>query len=202
MRFSGIGPRVRQSTQLLLLFATLYVPAFSCQESRVQEPTAPPPLKTISRLERAQLTESKDAKARVRTTLELALVHLAEAEAQTSQHDYPAAAAGAGRYWALVEDLFAFLKTMRTDSDKTRDLYKRVEMALRAHGPRLSAIRRGTPAEYSVWIKEIEDFARNGRTEALNSFYGQTVFRDKAPDQQQASKPLQKNSITPGKNQP
>lgn len=202
MRFSGIGQPVRKSTQLLLLFTTLYVPVLSWQESRVQESTAPPPLKTISRIERTQLTESKDAKARVRTTLELALVHLAEAEAQTSQRDYPAAAAGAGRYWALVEDLFGFLKTMKSDSDKTRDLYKRVEMALRAHGPRLSAIRRGTPAEYSVWIKEIEDFARNGRTEALNSFYGHTVFRDNSPDQQQASKPLQKNSITPEKNQP
>src|SRR2546425_71089 len=205
MRFSGIGRPILRSTQLLLLFAALYVPVLPViigQESRVQEPAAPPPLKTISRLERSQLNESKDAKSRVRMTLELALVHLAEAEAQTSQHDYPAAAAGAGRYWALVEDLFSFLKTMKSDSDKTRDLYKRVEMALRAHGPRLSAIRRGTPAEYSVWIKEIEDFARNGRTEALNSFYGHTVIRDKSPDQQQASKPLQKNSITPEKNQP
>ncbi len=201
MRFSGIRQPARQSSQLLLLLVTLSVPVLGWQESRAQEPTAPPPLKTISRGERAQLTESKDAKARVRITLELALVHLAEAEAQTSQHDYAAAAAGAGRYWALVEDLFGFLKTMKTDSDKTRDLYKRVEMALRAHGPRLSAIRRGTPAEYSVWIKEIEDFARNGRTEALNSFYGHTVFHDNSPDQQQASKPL-KNSITPEKNQP
>ncbi len=201
MRFSGIRQPARQSTQLLLLLLTLSVPVLSWQDSRAQEPTAPPPLKTISRGERAQLTESKDAKARVRTTLELALVHLAEAEAQTSQHDYAAAAAGAGRYWALVEDLFGFLKTMKTDSDKTRDLYKRVEMALRAQGPRLSAIRRGTPAEYSVWIKEIEDFARNGRTEALNSFYGHTVFHDNSPDRQQASKPL-KNSITPENNQP
>ncbi|MDQ2921533.1 MAG: hypothetical protein M3R52_07990, partial [Acidobacteriota bacterium] len=70
MRFSGIGQPVRQSTQLLLLFATLYVPVVSWQDSRVQEPTAPPPLKTISRLERTQLNDSKDAKARVRTTLE------------------------------------------------------------------------------------------------------------------------------------
>ena len=191
MRFSGIGRPILRSTQLLLLFAALYVPVLPVvigQESRVQEPAAPPPLKTISRLERSQLNESKDAKSRVRMTLELALVHLAEAEA--------------GRYWALLEDLFSFLKTMKSDNDKTRDLYKRVEIALRAHGPRLSAIRRGTPAEYSVWIKEIEDFARNGRTEALNSFYGHTVIRDKSPDQQQASKPLQKNSITPEKNQP
>jgi len=202
MSFSGIERPILRSTQLLLLFTTLYVPGLSGQEARVQDQTAPPPLKTISRQERSQLNESKDAKARVKETLELALVHLAETEALTSQHDYPAAAAGAGRYWALVEDLFAFLKTMKGDSDKTRDLYKRVELALRAQGPRLSAIRRGTPAEYSVWIKEIEDFARNGRTEALNSFYGHTVFHDKPADQQQASKPLQKNSITPEKNQP
>ncbi|MDQ2920140.1 MAG: hypothetical protein M3R52_00780 [Acidobacteriota bacterium] len=202
MRFAGIERPLIRSTQLLLLFVTLYVPVLSGQESRVQEQTAPPPLKIISRLERSQLNESKDAKDRVRTTLELALVHLAEAEAQTSQHDYPAAAAGAGRYWALVEDVFTFLKTMKSDSNKTRDLYKRVELALRAHGPRLSAIRRGTPAEYSVWIKTIEDFARDGRTEALNSFYGHTVFRDKPPEQQQANKPLQKSSITPDKNQP
>ena len=36
-------------------------------------------------------------------------------------------------------------------------------------------IRRGTPAEYAVWIKEIEEFTRKGRTEALNNFYGHTV---------------------------
>jgi len=191
-----------RSTQLILLLAIFYVPVINGQESRVQEQPAPPPLKIISRAERSQINESKDAKARVQRTLVLALVHLAEAEARTSEHDYPAAAAGAGRYWALVEDVFSFLKTMKKDSNKTRDLYKRVELALRAHGPRLSAIRRGTPLEYSVWIREIEDFARDGRTEALNSFYGHTVFRDKSTEQQQANKPVPKNSITPAKNQP
>lgn len=202
MRLSGIGLPLIPSTPILLLFATLYIPVLCGQESGGQEPTAPPPLKTISRLERSQLNESKDPKARVRLTLELSLIHLAEIEAQTSQRNYPGAAAAAGRYWALVEDVFSFLKAMNRDNNKTRDLYKRIELALRAHGPRLSAIRRGTPAEYSVWIKEIEDFARNGRTEALNSFYGHTVFRDKPVDQQQSNKPLQKNSITPDKNQP
>ncbi len=80
---------------------------------------------------------------------------------------------------------------MKGDSNKTRDLYKRIELTLRAHGPRLSAVRRGTPSEYSFWMKEVEDFARNGRTEALNSFYGHTVFREK-PTEQQANKPIQK----------
>jgi hypothetical protein len=69
-----------------------------------------------------------------------------------------------------------------------------LELSLRAHGPRLSIIRRSTPSEYAVWIKEIEDFARKGRTEALNSFYGHTVLKDgpqKSTDPK--DKPLEKN---------
>ncbi len=201
MRFNGFERPLIGSTQLLLLLVVLYVPVVSGQEAPVQDQTPPPPLKIISRLERTQIDQSKDAKARVRTTLDLALVRLGEVEAQTSQHEYAAALAGAGRYWALMEDLFGYLKTMKSDSNKTRDLYKRIELALRAHGPRLSAIRRGTPSEFSFWMKELEDFARNGRTEALNSFYGHTVFRDR-PSEQQANKPIPKNSITPDKNQP
>lgn len=185
-----------RSTYAILLLAAIYVPALGGQDHRVQEQTAPPPLKIITRPERSQLNESKDAKARVKTTIELAETHLANAENHTSQHDYDKAAAEAGMYWALVEDAFSFMKTMERDNNRRRDLYKRLELALRAHGPRLSTIRRSTPAEYAVWIKEIEDFARKGRTEALNSFYGNTVIRDspqKPADPKQGNKPPQEN---------
>jgi hypothetical protein len=181
---------------LLLLLAALCVPALGAQDPRVQEQTAPPPLKIITRPERSQLNESKDQKARVKTTIELAETHLANTETATSQHNYDKAAAEAGMYWALVEDAFSFMKTMDRDSNRRRDLYKRLELALRAHGPRLSTIRRSTPVEYAVWIKEIEDFARKGRTEALNSFYGDTVIHDsplKPADLKQGNKPPQEN---------
>jgi hypothetical protein len=181
-----------RSTYSILLFAAISVPALAGQDPRVQDQTAPPPLKIITRPERSQLSESKDAKARVKTTIGLAETHLTNVENQTSQHDYDKAAAEAGMYWALVEDAFSFMKTMERDNNKRRDLYKRLELALRAHGPRLSTIRRSTPAEYAVWIKEIEDFARKSRTEALNSFYGTTVIRDnpqQAVDPKQGSKP-------------
>ena len=182
--------------QVILLAATVCVTTVRAQDNPAQLPTAPPPLKIISSPERSQINDTKDAKTRVRTTIELADAHLANAEAQTSQNNYDGAASEAGKYWALVEDVFMFLKATKSDNNKTRDLYKRVELSLRAQGPRLIAIRRGTPAEYAVWIKEIEEFARRGRTEALNSFYGNTVFHDQ-PDQKQVSKPTQKTSITP-----
>lgn len=167
-----------RSTHAVLLLAAICAPALGCQDPRAQEQTAPPPLKIITRAERTQLNESKDAKARVKTTIELAESHLGNAENQTSQRNYDNAAAEAGMYWALVDDALSFMKTVERDNNRKRDLYKRLELALRAHGPRLSIMRRSTPAEYAVWIKDIEDFARKGRTEALNSFYGNTVVRD------------------------
>ena len=167
-------------THIIVLIVAINATA-SGQEPQRTSDISPPPLKTVSRIERSQIDEADDSKARVKVTLTLSDVHLTNTEALTAQSDFQGASAAIGRYAALIEDVFDFLKTLKTDSNKTRDLYKRVELALRAQGPRLTALRRTTPAEYSVWIKEIEDFARNGRTEALNSFYGHTVFRDPNP---------------------
>src|SRR6266496_847145 len=169
MKLAGTMRRMRRITHVAFLLAAAYVAALGGQEPRAQEQTAPPPLKIITHQERAQLDESKDPKSRMKITLEFAETHLANAENHTSQHEYDNAAAEAGMYWALVENALRFMKTIERDSNHKRDLYKRLELALRAHGPRLTLMRRGTPTEYSVWIKEMEDFARKGRTEALNS---------------------------------
>ena len=178
MRAMGIQGLAIRKAPVVLLLAALAMPSLSAQEPRSQEQAAPPPLKIITRLERSQLNETKDDKTRVKVTLELAETHLANVENQTSLQQYDSAAAEAGKYWALIEDVLGFMKTVEPDNNRKRDLYKRLELTLRAHGPRLSIIRRGTPAEYAVWIKEIEDYARKGRTEALNSFYGNTVIRE------------------------
>jgi hypothetical protein len=171
------------------------------QEVRIQDQSAPPPLKIVTHQDRMQLDEVSDAKARVRVTLELAEAHLANAEIHTSHLNYDEAAAEAGKYSALIEDVFVFLGTQKQDSNKTRDLYKRVELTLRAQGPRLNIMRRTTPVAYAVWIKEIEDFARRGRTQALNSFYGHTVVRDQpsARGQKPGGSTVQNNAVPPEK---
>jgi len=172
----GIKRRTILSTPVLL-FVTLFVPAANAQDPKPLDQTAPPPAKVITREERSQLNQSKDEKARIKLSIELAETHLANAEHQTSQQQYEGAATEAGKYWALIEDALGFMKTVDRKGNKRRDLYKRLELALRAHGPRWATMRRNTPAEYAVWIKELEEFARNGRTEALNSFYDNTVIR-------------------------
>jgi len=192
--------RRRITVTLAVTLAVTFGAVVMGQDRQTQDITAPPPVKVISSQEREQLNESKDPKTRVKTSITLAEAHLAKAEVHTTEQIYDSASAEAARYWALIENAFAYVRTMKADSNKTRDLFKRLELALRAHGPRLNAIRRTTPQEYAVWIKEIEEFARNGRTEALNSFYGQTVVRDGARttgEPKPVDKPLQESLAGP-----
>ncbi len=203
MTFAQIHRPTTRDTATVVLAITLgamFGSSVMGQVRQAEDVSAPPPVKVVSSLERNQLNAAKDLKARVKTSLILAESHLESAEIYTAQQAYDSASGEAARYWAIVENAFAYLRPMKPDSNKTRDLYKRLELALRAHGPRLSAIRRSTPQEYAVWIKEIEEFARNGRTEALNSFYGQTVVRDaqrNAAEQKPAEKSLQERSAGP-----
>ena len=175
----------------LLFFAFVCLPAICAQDPQPQPTplTAPPPFKMIVKEERDEIEQTTDSQKRLRITIEYATAHLGRAEDHTARENYEAASAEVGMYHALIENALAFLSTFKRDSNKTRDLYKRLELALRAHGPRLTSMRRTTPLEFAVWIKQVEDFARDGRTEALNSFYGHTVVRDKTSE-----KPKEKNN--------
>jgi hypothetical protein len=185
----------------LLLLAFVCIPAANAQEAQPQATPqatplpAPPPFKMIVKEEREAMELTRDSTKRLKLTIEFAGGHLTRAEQHTARENYEAASAEVGMYHALIESALAFLSTFKRDSNKTRDLYKRLELSLRADGPRLTAMRRVTPLEFAVWIKKVEDYARDGRTEALNSFYGHTVVRE--PDK---NKP--KPTPTPKSNEP
>jgi hypothetical protein len=162
---------------LLFLFATVAL----AQDPQITQVNAPPPFKAIPRPERSQIEQTNDSGKRLRLTIEFATSHLTLAENHTKQQNYEAASAEVGIYHALLEYTLTYMSGLKRDSNRTRDLYKRLELILRQHGPRLTTMRRITPIEFAVWIKEVEDYARAGRTEALNSFYGHTVVREPKP---------------------
>jgi len=188
------------STTFFLL-AFVYLPSARAQSQQPQAQAtplpAPPPLKVIPREERAQLEQVNDQKDRLKLTIDLAVAHLTRAEQLTMQTEYEKAQEEVGMYHALIENSLDVLGALKRDSGKTRDLYKRLELALRAHGPRLTAMRRVTPLEFAVWIKKVEDFARDGRTEALNSFYGHTVLREPQTTEKPEDKPKESPTPTP-----
>jgi len=199
--------RIFWSALLLLLLIFACVSAVQAQDPQATpQPTpltAPPPFKMIVKEERAEIEATNDSQKRLKLTIEFASAHLTRAEQHTARENYEAASAEVGMYHALIESALQFLSTFKRDSNKTRDLYKRLELALRSDGPRLTAMRRVTPLEFAVWIKKVEDFARDGRTEALNSFYGHTVVREpqKNPDKSN-EKPKETPTPTPKSEQP
>ena len=191
---------------LLLMF--VFLPSVCAQDalpSPSPSPTplmAPPPFKMIVKDERLQIEGARDASRRLKLTVDFAAAHLTVAEQHTAQENFEAAQTEVGMYHALIENIRQYMSTFKRDSGKTRDLYKKLEMALRAHGPRLTAMRRITPLEFAVWIKQVEDYAREGRTEALNSFYGHTVISEPKKSDKNNEKPKETPSPTPKSKQP
>jgi hypothetical protein len=135
-------------------------------------------MRFVTRDDRAQLTAAKDAKMRVRVTLELAHARLTRMEELTSIKQFEQASEALGHYLGLIEDAKLFIGSLARDKNSTRDHYRKLDIALRGHIPRLAVMRRDTPADFAGHIKVAEEFARNTRTEALESFYGNTVLRE------------------------
>jgi len=183
-----------------VLFVALASPMLSfdtfAQPLTPQLPT-PPPMRFVARDERSQLTSAKDAKARVRLTIELADARLTHMEALTSHKKFEQASEVLGTYLGLIEDAMRFIGGMPREKNSTRDLYRRLDIALRAQIPRLAVMRRDTPSDYAIHLKTAEEFARNTRTEALESFYGNTVLREDREKKADANKTTPQDNKRP-----
>lgn len=176
-------PAARGSLCALLLLCVLS----SVGEARAQvvvEPSAleeaPPPMKYLPPPERAALGATRDARERTRLSLEMAEARLQRASQLSEAARFAEASAELGIYQAIVEDAVGFLRLDANASNRMRDLCKRLEVTLRAHGPRIETIRRMTPHEESPNVRAAYETVRRARAEALNAFYGQTVM-DEAP---------------------
>jgi|SRR6185436_6322529 len=143
---------------------------------------APPPMRFVSRTERSQLDAAKDPKSRLRSTIKLAEDRLIRAESLTTQKAYEEASVELGGYLGLIGDLRAFIATLEHDKGSTRDMYRHLEISVRPHIPRLAVMRRSTPASYALHLKDAEEYIKDTRAEALDSFYGHSVLREPSPE--------------------
>ena len=160
---------------------------------------APPPMRYISREERAQLSGAKDPKARLRTSIDLMGIRLTRVEDETNQRRFDHASEELGAYLGLIDDVRVFCGGLNRDKGGTRDLYKHLEIALRAQIPRLAVVRRTTPVDYAGHVKAAEEYVRATRAEALDSFYGHSVLREGAGSEK---KPEENKNLPEGVKRP
>ena len=170
---------VRRRALVLLVCAVCPLGVARAQQQRpvLTDDQTPPPMKYVPEETRQQLSLEKDAKARTKRSIELAEERLQRAAAQTTAERYEAAGRELGVYQAIVQDAIRYIQENVKKDGKRRDLFKRMELSLRAHMPRIETIRRTTPSEDAVHVKSCMDFVRSARVEALNSFYDDTVIR-------------------------
>ena len=167
----------------LALFACALTRPALAQEQVLPPQPAPPPMRYVPDLERAQLASAVEPKERVRATLALLEERLAHAERYTSAGRFDPAAADLGVYQALLDDLLQFLKPVGRSPDgakvdgKTRDLYKAIELTLNRHTARIESMRRSTPADYQANVRAAFVHARDKRSEALDAFFGASLLR-------------------------
>jgi len=166
----------------------------AAQQPRLPQIPAPPPMLIVTRSDRSELQSANDPKARLRATFTLAEDHLKRAETSTEQKKFEEASSELGRYLGLIDDLLAYIATLSRDKGSTRDLYKHFEISIRPHIPRVAVMRRSTPVEYAINLKSAEEYIKDARSEALDSFYGQTVLRERPTPEQSPSPEEQKEN--------
>jgi hypothetical protein len=168
---------------LYALYAASVCGTVYSQQTPQQDIPAPPPLKKLSQEEISELDRTKDLKSRTRSSISFAESHLGNAERLSTTSQFDEASEELGRYRAVFEDALRYLDSLQDKSNRTRDAYKRIELALRQHASRIETIRRATPVEYAVNIKRLAEYTKDAREQALNAFYGDTVLREKSPAQ-------------------
>ena len=99
----------------------------------------------------------------------------------TEEKKFEEASAELGGYLGLIGDLRDYFANLNHDKNSTRDLYRHFEFQVRTHIPRLAVIQRSTPVSYVLNIKDAEEFIKDTRAEALDSFYGHSVLREPPP---------------------
>lgn len=164
---------------ILCVYACSIHAAALCVQAQEFETLEAPPLMTyIPQSERAQLESARDTKGRTRISLQLIEEHLANAERLTRTQQFSGAAAELGIYHALLEDALRVLRSLGGTKNKERDLFKLMEITLRAHSSRLEAMRRLTPFEEASGVKTTYEHVRDARTSVLNAFFGEEVMTE------------------------
>jgi hypothetical protein len=167
---------------LQLAAACATVTSTAAQQPELPSLPAPPPMHLVSKSERSQLDEARDPKARLHETMTLAESHLTRAEKLTDDKKFDEALTELGDYLGVIGDLRDYCSKLDANKNSTRDLYRHFEWQVRTHIPRLAVIQRATPAAYAPNVKAAEEFIKDTRAEALDSFYGHSVLREPPPE--------------------
>lgn len=142
-----------------------------------QDILAPPPLKFISKEEKAKLEESKNVKDRTKTALTLMDTRLATAESLMAKNDFNGIFQELGAFQGLLDNQLDYLIRRDNDSGRILDNFKRLEIGLRGFTARIETIRREMPYRFEPFVRSVGKYLRDARSKALEPLFSDTVVR-------------------------
>ena len=159
----------------LFTFAIFLLPGAAAAQDDPAD-LAPPPLRTVSKDERARLDALTDIKARTKLALEMMNARLVAAEKRSSGGDLDGMFAELGGFHGLMDNSLDFLLKRDTGKGKVLDNFKRLEIGLRGFSPRLETIRRDVALPYEPYIRKLISYIRDARTKASEPLFADTVL--------------------------
>lgn len=176
----GLTLSVCRSGSIFFLFTFAFcLLHFSVSAQDDPSDGAPPPLRMISKAERASLDGESDVKDRTKLALQMMDTRLDSAEKYSAGHDLDAMYKELGEFQGLVGYAFDFLKKLDPENGKVIDNFKRLEIALRGFMPRLETIRRDVPTAYDPYLLSLIRFLRDTRAKAIDPMFSDTVVPEK-----------------------
>jgi len=161
----------------VVLFS-IFLAANMSVRAQVDDTTAPPPLRMISKEDRNKLDAKSSPKDRTKLSLEMMETRLAAAEKLNSDKNFRHAYGELGIFNGLLNDLLGYLERTNNRGTKVLDEFKRMEIALRRFGSRIEGIRRELPFEFDEYVKDLLQEVRNARSRAVEHFFDKTVSPD------------------------
>lgn len=159
----------------LLLTAYCLLLTVSAQTDDPVNETAPPPLKILSKTEKAQLEAVTDIKERTKLALELMDARLLTAESYSAKEAYSEMFLELGGFHALVDNTLDFLDRKDNNSGKVLNNFKRMELSLRKFITRLELIRRELPLRYELYVRKLVRHVRDARTRAVEPLFDDSI---------------------------
>ena len=137
--------------------------------------TAPPPLKYVSKQDKALLDSEANPKDRTKTALSLMDARLDDAEKLNAAENFNAMFSELGHFAGLLDNSLNFL-SRQPDDKKNLDNYKRLEIGIRRFMGRLEVVRRELPLRYEKYVRDLIKYLRVSRSRALEPQFSDTVL--------------------------
>jgi hypothetical protein len=141
---------------------------------------APPPIKAVPTTERNELTSEPTLKDRTKISLEFMDGHIAAAERLSNDHNANGAFKELGMFEALMDESVGYLVKTDTNSNRTLDALRKLEIGLRSFMPRLETIRRILPLNCDDYVRKLMKNLRDARAKAVDPQFSDSVVRTSA----------------------